>query len=119
MEKALFGRLNIHSLRIPSYSSRLKAYYTTIEEGWRSCKAITRGPRVLAKVFIEGIVTEARLDQAFHYLLETGIVPNEQAETKFVSWLVNDVEVEECSEIAGMKINIEFLREEVKKVGQM
>jgi hypothetical protein len=76
-------------------------------------------PRVLAKVFAEGTVTEARLDQAFHYLLETRTVPNEQADMKFVSWLVNDVEVEECNEIAEMKINKEFLREEVKKVGQM
>ena len=76
-------------------------------------------PRVLAKVFAESTVTEARLDQGFHYLLETGTDANEKATMKFVSWLVNDVEVEECKEIDEMEINIEFLRREVEKVGKM
>ncbi|KAH8596203.1 hypothetical protein B0O99DRAFT_621254 [Bisporella sp. PMI_857] len=76
-------------------------------------------PKVRAKAFAESTVTEARLDQGFHYLLEIGIDANEKAAVKFVSWLVNDVEVEECREIDEMKINIEFLREEVEKVGKM
>ena len=76
-------------------------------------------PRVLAKVFAEGTVTEARLDQAFHYLLETGTNPDEKAIMKFVSWLVKDVKVKECNEIHEIKIDIELLREEVKKVGQV
>ncbi|KAH9208036.1 hypothetical protein DL95DRAFT_481455 [Leptodontidium sp. 2 PMI_412] len=58
-------------------------------------------PRVLAKVFAEDYVTEARLDQVFHYLLEIRIVPNEQAEKEFVTWLVNDIEVGERYVSAG------------------
>jgi hypothetical protein len=73
---------------------------------------------VLAKVFAEGTVTEARLDQAFHYLLETGTDPNQKATTRFVSWLVNDVETEEFNEINEMRINMDFLRQEVKRIGQ-
>ncbi|PVH69214.1 hypothetical protein DL98DRAFT_626083 [Cadophora sp. DSE1049] len=74
-------------------------------------------PRVLVKVLAEDFVTEARLDQAFYYLLETSIVPNQQSETEFLSWLLGDVEAEERNEITEMKIDLGLLRAEVRRIG--
>lgn len=65
-----------------------------------------RGPR--AKQFAQVAYSEARMEQAWNYLRETGSEQSKRGMGVFLSWLSNDVEVEEKTEIQKLDIGSEW-----------
>lgn len=69
--------------------------------------------------FAKAVVTDARLEQGWEYLKETGVTRNLAATGKFVAWITNDVVLEEEKEMVQKDIAKCKLKPAVKAIAKV
>jgi hypothetical protein len=72
----------------------------------------------LAKTFAQLTVTEPRLEQGLDYLRETGVERSKRGVSTFLSWLNEDIEIEEKREIEQLGVDKRLLKQQVVAIGR-
>lgn len=90
------------------YKTKLETFRTPVikAQPTKDPTAVERSAR--AKQFAEVICSEARMEQAWDYLRETGLEQSKKSMGSFLSWLWNDIEVEEKVEIQEADVGSDY-----------